>query len=278
MTRVAADSTTFEDIPKNIDIACAYVNGSMGVATPAQMEARFPHSQYGWCFIDVNGSRPDAQVRDWETGDKAGSLENWIADHNDHSGQRDAVIYCNGSTIPEVRQLSGRMVLGKDYYLFVATLSGFMFTGFGVVACQRDGVQQTGGHFDRSFVFENGLWRPTGNGGNPTTNHKPDCSILQLAVHTQTDGIWGDATDRHGWAVREASERNYPYGINFAQAAVGTKPDGIWGPKSTDALIQTVKNVQNALTHMGFNTHGVDGVWGANTQSAFHAARMACHI
>jgi hypothetical protein len=142
----------------------------MGVETAAQMEARFPHAKYGQVFVDVTGRMPAAQVRDWETGDKSGSLQQWVIDHNKASGRKDAVVYCNRATIPEVRVGTGTQVLGVDYFLWVATLDGTLvtpgpvhlaappYTYPGVVACQIRGAGLTGGDWDQSLVFESKLW------------------------------------------------------------------------------------------------------------------------
>lgn len=164
MTRTMADSASgIANDPLYIDIALAYLDGHLGVETTAQMEARFPHERYGWCFVDVTGQSPEAQVRDWETGDKGGSLQQWVIDHNKASGKQDAVVYCNRATIPEVRRLTGTQVLGRDYWLFVATLDGTLF-GPGqyphVVANQLLSSRQTGGNFDLSIVFDGSLWLP----------------------------------------------------------------------------------------------------------------------
>jgi len=164
MTRIMADSASgLAADPSWIDIALAYDDGHLGVETAAQMEARFPHAKYGWCFTDVTGANPAAQVRDWEAGDKGGSLQQWVIDHNAHSGKKDAVVYCDRATIPEVRQLTGTQVLGQDYWLFVATLDGTLFGPAQyphVVACQVMGSRQTGGDFDLSLVFDGSLWLP----------------------------------------------------------------------------------------------------------------------
>lgn len=164
MTRTMADTTSaLATEPAWIDIALAYTDGHLGVETRQQMEAAFPHSEYGWCFVDVTGAAPAAQVRDWENGDKGGSLEQWVKDHNKASGKRDAVIYCNRATISEVRQLTGTQVLGQDYFLFVATLDGTLFGPAQyphVVANQIMSSRQTGGNYDLSIVFDASLWRP----------------------------------------------------------------------------------------------------------------------
>jgi hypothetical protein len=274
MTRIMGDSTTFLDIPKSVEIVGVYGDGRIGVVTAAELEAHFPHAQYGWVFFDVNGSRPELQARDWETGDKGGSLEQWVIDHNKSSGKKDAVVYCNRSTIPEVRYLTGSQILGKDYFLFVATLDGSEYTGPGIIACQCDGEKQTGGHWDRSKVYADWFGKPTG----VPAHIRPDCTAFQKAVRTPADNLWGPATDVHAITLIQAALGRFPYGVKNAQSIVGTTQDGIWGPLSKAALKRTVVNAQNALDSMGFDVKGVDGIWGPNTQAAYTAARTICHI
>jgi hypothetical protein len=159
MTRIAGDSTTYTDIPTTVQVAMTYATGPYAVAEAA-VEARFPRARYGWARIDTAGTMPAADVRDWETGDKSGSLEQWVIAHNKATGRKDAVVYCNRSTIPEVRTLTGSQVLGRDYFLFVATLDGSVYTGPGVIACQVKGANLTGGHWDESLVYSTALWLP----------------------------------------------------------------------------------------------------------------------
>ena len=162
MTRVMGDSAQYLNIPASVQVAAFYGNGAYA-ATIAQAEARFPHAKYGRCWIDVLGTLPSAQARDWETGDKGGSLEQWVIDHNKASGRKDAVVYCNVSTIPEVRQLTGTQVLGTDYFLWVATLDGTLFGPAQyahVIANQIKGAQLTKGDWDESLVFDASFWLP----------------------------------------------------------------------------------------------------------------------
>jgi hypothetical protein len=171
--RIMGDSVSpLTAIPAEmVQIAAFYLTGGFAV-TEAQIQGRFPRQRYGWCGIDPTGGMPAAQARDWETGDKSGSLEQWVIAHNKASGRKDAVVYCNRATIPEVRQLTGSQILGQDYYLWVATLDGTLvapgpdhlggppYTYPGVVACQLKGAQLTGGEWDQSLVFDSALWVP----------------------------------------------------------------------------------------------------------------------
>jgi hypothetical protein len=283
--RIMGDSSTFGDVPRqDIDIVAVYDDGNFGVPAPGQVEKLYPHARYGHCFIDVNGSRPDADVRDWETGDKAGSLEQWVIEHNRIHGKNNAVVYCNRATIPEVRRLTGGQILGKHYFLFIATLDGTEYRAHGVIACQNKGAMQTHGHYDSSKVYDDRFWRKTGGDTPKPTpppnkpGHKPNCRPFQEAVHTAVDGIWGPNTDKAAGALIHAISNEFPYGVQFAQRVVATERDGQWGPKSQTALRNTITLVQKALSKMGFHPGVADGVWGPKTEDAYNKARKACHI
>jgi hypothetical protein len=164
------DSTNAAHIPiAGTDIACGYINGSSVPPTWDAVLARFPGIPK--VAIDVFGNAPGAQARDWETGDKGGDLEQWVKDHNQLSGAKDAVIYCNRDTIAEVRRLTGSQVLNRDYYLWVATLDGTIYGPdqlAGVIACQDKGSQQTGHDYDESVVWPNAaIWWSDGVISNP---------------------------------------------------------------------------------------------------------------
>lgn len=171
MTRVMGDSVSYLAVPAGVQVAASYATGPYAVAQ-ATVQQRFPRARYGWCRIDVNGALPSADARDWEAGDKSGSLEQWVAAHNQAAGRKTAVVYCNRATIPEVRRLTGAQVLGTDYFLWVATLDGTVvapgpdhlqappYTYPGVVACQLKGAALTGGDWDQSLVYDDALWTP----------------------------------------------------------------------------------------------------------------------
>ena len=185
MPRTMGDSTNMAAIPSDVQIAAVYDDGRYGVETRAQLEARFPHAKYGQVFIDVNGSTPQAQARDWETGNKEGSLEQWVIDHNKASGKKDAVIYCNRDTIPQVRQDTGTQILGTDYWLWVATLDGTVY-GPGqyphVMACQVRGANLTGGDWDMSIVFDASFWQPVAPPKPPEVVTHPEAVAALASV------------------------------------------------------------------------------------------------
>jgi hypothetical protein len=153
MALVMRDSVTIADIPvEGTQVAVYYSTGPYANGTACKQ--RFPGiDRIG---VDVNGTMPGAEVRDWETGDKGGSLEQWVINHNNVTGYSSAVVYCDRATIPEVRQLTGSQVLGTHYWLWVATLDGTVFGPSDyphVIACQWKGTAQTGGNYDESIVW-----------------------------------------------------------------------------------------------------------------------------
>jgi hypothetical protein len=266
------DSSTFGDVPDRFDIVGAYINGHYGVATMERLNERYPNR--GHVLFDVLGDSPDAHIRDWENGDKGGSLEQWVIDHNKITKVNDAVVYCDRSTVPEVRRLTGSQILGEDYYLFISTLDGTEIVGPGIVACQHKGQKLTGGHWDESVVYDDRFWKAI----EPHRPGRPDCTLFQKAVRTNPDNLWGKNTDMNADAVRSAGSSMFPYGVIFAQKAVGAWQDGIWGSESKLATKGTIVDVQRALASMGFDPKGIDGIWGNNTQTAYVLARNACHI
>lgn len=183
MTRIACDSVRLLADPQAADVAFFYVNGSYA-QKPSDVAARFPGKVT--LGIDVLGTAPQAAVRDWETGDKGGNLEQWVIGHNKASGAKDACVYCNRSTVAEVRQLTGTQVLGVDYWLIVATLDGTLVTGPGIVGCQ---VVTTGpaatGQYDLSVIWDDG-WHPS---PSPIAHLKADILQGLAAADAAADAV-----------------------------------------------------------------------------------------
>jgi hypothetical protein len=149
--RIMFDSVNLHGIPRiGGKLVAYYLDGLYAVASIAEVEELFPTWQH--VPIDVKGDRPDfARVFDVETGDiEPGQLEGICRDYQRESpyyktGGRP-IVYCNRSTIPAVRQGTGANVLGRDYFLWVGTGDGTVYTGSdligpyakrGVVACQN---------------------------------------------------------------------------------------------------------------------------------------------
>jgi hypothetical protein len=146
------DSVNINDIPtdKGASIIAYYVD----LTTSGAVSKRFPGLRQN--PIDRHGnSARIARSFDVEEGlIRPSQLEQIIAEFNAtnptyRTGAR-AEIYCNRSTIPAVRVGTGKYVLGRDYYLWVATLDGTEYTGPGVNACQ---IRDFGG-YDESVVYD----------------------------------------------------------------------------------------------------------------------------
>ena len=191
MTRIMRDSVTVSSIPiGGTQIAAGYDDGSFDNMTALAL--RFPHIPR--VLVDVNGSLPRSAVRDWETGDKAGNLEQWVIAHNAATGKKDAVVYCNRATIAEVRQLTGSQVLGKDYWLWVATLDGTIYGPqqlAGVIACQDKGSNLNNGNYDESVVFADWWMAPASPPPNPLHAAALSVSAATTRVLTVERGIPG---------------------------------------------------------------------------------------
>lgn len=192
------DAVNINNIPVSTPIVATYINGLYAVNEAAYVE-RFPTNKR--VLIDVNGLAPGkALARDWETGDKSGSLETWVAD-----AKKDgtAIVYCNKSTIAEVRQLTGSQILGKDYFLWVATLDGSEYRGGtdgvtsgDVVACQTHtawaGSIQL---YDESVVYAD-WWL-----ADPPPTREPISALpggSWLKDVRISDGTWHAVSTNHG--------------------------------------------------------------------------------
>lgn len=107
---------------------------------------------------------------------------------------------------------------------------------------------------------------------------RPNCTAFQKAVRVEEDNVWGPRTDKACSIVWHVSDGQFPFGLKATQEVIDTYVDGWWGPVSKEAAKKTIMAVQKALTGMGFDTQGIDGIWGPNTREAFYAARDACQL
>lgn len=95
---------------------------------------------------------------------------------------------------------------------------------------------------------------------------------IQGAVHTSSDGFWGEDTDRRLDDVRAALNGQFPHGVKTAQQVIGTTIDGLWGPNSIEKLGRVVAAIQTAIGVFS------DGYWGAETEAAYRAARQKFYL
>ena len=159
MSRIMYDSvqigTNPGQIPKNGQIIAPYFDGPYAIPSIPFVEDHFPGQPING--ITVTGRNLNARTFDVEPSDiEAGQLENLISNWREHDAARweggaRPVVYCSVDTIPSVRVGTGKYILAKDYYLWVATLDGLQYTGPGVIACQAWDL----GLYDKSVVYSN---------------------------------------------------------------------------------------------------------------------------
>lgn len=156
-SRIQYDSVDLRAIPLPIsptDIVAYYCDGPRATMTRAEVEIMFPRNRLN--PIDVNTTRASiARTVDCESKDvPAEALEQWLTDFkNTNPGYEHGargVVYSDRSNLPAVRKGTGRWILGKDYYLWVATGDGTLFTGPGIIMCQNRWLLK----YDTSVVFD----------------------------------------------------------------------------------------------------------------------------
>lgn len=158
-TRIMFDSVNLAYVAKNVRIPphsliAYYCDGPRAILTPTQVQDLFPDCKLN--PIDVNGTRAhEARTADCETEDiTPDMLEQWLTDFKntnpayEHGARGE--IYCDRNNIPLVRRGTGKYVLGVDYYLWIATGDGSLYTGSGINACQN--LWKRG--YDTSVVFD----------------------------------------------------------------------------------------------------------------------------
>lgn len=187
-----------QNIPVNTPIVASYINGLYAV-NEAEFAAHFANSKR--VLIDVTGGAPGrATVRDWETGDKGGSLESWVIDTKPHGVP---IIYCNRTTIAEVRIDTGNQVLGRDYWLWIATLDNTQYQGGtdgvtpgDVVACQTHTAWANGQQlYDESIVYADWWLAPAPPTRETLQTLPPGKWLEEVRV---TDGTWHVYSHDHG--------------------------------------------------------------------------------
>lgn len=112
--------------------------------------------------------------------------------------------------------------------------------------------------------------------GTARRPRKPNCTGLQRVARVAEDNDWGPRTDKALSIIWHVSDGQFPFGVKATQETIDAYVDGWWGPASKEAARKKIAEVQQALTEMGFDTQGVDGIWGPKTISAFYEAQDAC--
>lgn len=106
---------------------------------------------------------------------------------------------------------------------------------------------------------------------------KPNITALQRVVGVAEDNEWGQPFDKACSVLNHASDGQFPFGVLTTQRLVGVVDNGLWELNGTIATRAKIAEFQEVLTSMGFDTQGVDGVWGPKTQDAFYKARDSHH-
>lgn len=100
------DDVTVANYPADAELVAGYLNGQWPTASPA-LAARCPGAQI--VTIDVNGTRPDADVLDMEWGDATPEMcPPWAIKHLALPNARMPVIYCSLSRVQEVLDAMAR--------------------------------------------------------------------------------------------------------------------------------------------------------------------------
>lgn len=164
LTRIMFDGEDLSTVPRRgATMIAFYVDKYSSV----EVEKMFP----GWSLIPIN--RTGVNTRNWRVLDvedgaisPEADLESMIAEFNETSpfykGGGRVIVYCDRSNIPSVRRMTGKYILGRDYYIWVATLDGTIATAEtlglpenSIVACQD--LAENG--YDSSIVFSD-QWVP----------------------------------------------------------------------------------------------------------------------
>lgn len=158
--RVLYDSVDLQGIPAAGSppgtMIAYYLNGAFAVNSVAAVETQFPPHYFRLLPIDVTGARARAaRVGDVETGDMRPEMcEQWLQDFAEGNPAHElggrGELYCNRSSIAAIRRGTGRYILGRDYYLWVATGDGTLYWQPGVNACQNVWSRL----FDSSVIFD----------------------------------------------------------------------------------------------------------------------------
>ena len=163
MTRTMYDSVNLKAITHPLpdhSLVAYYLDGPRAVASVAEVATMFPGASLN--PIDVNGTRANwARTVDCETSDVTPEmLEQWLNEFALTNPAYDSgargVVYCDRSSIPAVRIGTGKHVLGRDYYIWVATGDGTVENAASlglpmrsVIACQNHWLRG----YDTSVVF-----------------------------------------------------------------------------------------------------------------------------
>lgn len=183
MTRYMYDGVNPPAVHSNFpnpDMVAGYINGLYAWSS-AHWDL-FPHATH--VTISINAHTP-AMVLDVEPGDATPSeAEGWITLAKEHGIYRPT-IYCNLSTVPAVRQGTGKYVLGRDYDLWVADYDNSTKQVYSGAAAKQ---YKTAANYDASIVYDDG-WPHVG--APAPAAPKVPAKLSQTATDAFTDFGWG---------------------------------------------------------------------------------------
>lgn len=232
MTRIMRDSTSPGDIPTDgTQLVAGYINGNYAWTQAGWDRFTVPH-----ITIDVNGTRPDADVLDVEAGDATvDTAVRWVQQKRNMPADYFPVIYCDRSTLPPLFSAMAESGLypGHHFGLWVATLDGTKdFNGIpGLAAIQYAGEDLTGGHYDESQVYDD-KWKPTSPSFPPWSGEY--LKLQTPMLHDDNVHTWQAIMGGRGWRITVDGW----YGPESAavcrafQQEKGLQVDGIVGPET----------------------------------------------
>jgi len=145
---ISADARYIKDAWKPGDLVAGYVPPNQ-YAWLAWQWAMFPESCHVTITTDpaiVNADALDIEDR----AAKPADAYTWIAEKK-NAGYYRPTVYCSLSKVPLVRALTGRLVLGQDYDLWVADWDGTSVIPYPHVAAKQ---AESTTRWDKSFVYD----------------------------------------------------------------------------------------------------------------------------
>lgn len=127
-------------LPSNAEVVFGYADGAVSAWTTAQCQAQRAKTRFA--LITVMNNPHEARIADIERYDmKPVDAPGFVKARNAFSGEHDATLYCNLSTLPEVVQQADKA--GEPYWLWVADWTGKprggydLHTGRGTICAQQ---------------------------------------------------------------------------------------------------------------------------------------------
>jgi len=218
--------------------------------------------------IDVDGSVAQyVEVNEyaWATGN---------TDANDHSISIEHADVDTNWTISEATLNSSARLIGWLFAHYIAgtprpsTNNVFPHQHWYATACPGPDMMKKLG----VLILKAGQWYDYFKSGHPQTK----VQILQQALKTSQDGVWGPATDMGAMGMRNCaslttnSKKIGDFNVQAVQHILGNSETPLWKPEDQTDMANWVGIVQGAVLSVK-----PDKVWGPVTDEAFMALRAA---